>query len=75
MPLLVCMPDELGCVVGVDRVHHVEEVISIRQAAFRHLVREVLGEVRRVLHLRPQSLDSQLIVHGDVHETHIFDLE
>ena len=68
MTLLVGVFDQLAGVLVIDRIHHVEEVVSVRQASLRQLVREELHEVTGALHLRPESLHRQLIIHGDVDE-------
>ena len=44
--LLVCMPDKLGSVLRVARVHHVEEVRSVYESSLWQLVREEPAEVR-----------------------------
>ena len=55
----------------MQSVQHVEEVLPRRSLVLRVLVREVLGEVRVLLHLRVDLLDGELIVMWHLDEGHL----
>ena len=51
--LLVCVRDQPGHILGIDRVHDVEEILPRGEPVLRQLVGEVLREGRRMLQLGP----------------------
>ena len=53
--------DELLGVVGVECVHHVEEVASVRHPALWQLIREVDHHLRFVLELWVEVLDAKFL--------------
>ena len=59
------MGHDLPQVVGVDRVKHVEEVLSGWALVLGIRVREVLRELLVALELRVQLTNAQLVVVGD----------
>ena len=59
--IAVGLADELFGVVGVERVHHVKEVASVRQATFWKLIWEVDHKLWLVYELGVQILDAQLL--------------
>lgn len=59
------MGHDLPQVVGVNRVEHVEEVLSRWALVLWIRVREVLRKLLVVLELRVQLTDAQLVVVGD----------
>ena len=65
-PVVVGGRDELLSVLRIERVHHVVEVSPIRPTAFGQLFREVLHEVRVVLELWVEGVDTELVELGHV---------
>ena len=66
-PLLVGMLEDLGEVVRIERVQHVEEILPRGALALRVLVREVRHEVCVLDEHGIQVLDAELIVSGDLY--------
>ena len=71
VPLSIGVFNESRDILSVDCVHDIEEVISVRKAAFRQLVGEVLVEANCTLHLGPKRLHTDFIVVRHIDKPHI----
>ena len=69
--LLIRMADESLGIIKHERIHHIEKVRTVREAALRELVREVQHEVIVLFHVWPQVNHGQLIVHRNIHSLHL----
>jgi len=71
----VCMRNELGNVVLVQRIENIPEVVSVGKATFRQFIRKVLHEVRVGLHHGPELLYRKLVVNRHVYELNVLEFE
>ena len=65
------MVEDLLEIVWHLRVHDVEKVFAWRTLVLRILGGEILHEVGVLLHLRPERLDGDLVVLGDMDVVHL----
>ena len=63
--LHVCMGYEFGQILGLQRVQHVEEVLTRWALARGELVREVTGKFRILSHQWPDSFDRKFFIWRD----------
>ena len=62
MAIVVGLLDQGLCVLGVDRVEDVEEVLPVRKAAFGQGIRQVNHDLHVLLELGEDFCNAQLVV-------------
>ena len=61
-PLFICVAQQFGEVLRLDRVQDVEEIFPGRSLSNGVLLWKVLGELRVLVEHRPQVLDREFVV-------------
>ena len=56
----------------IERVEHVEEILTVGQTALGKLPWEVRHDIACFLHHRPYVHDGQLVIERDIAKAHVF---